>query len=81
MWGPPTCSQDVREAREAELEDAATAAAAERRRRIDQLLHDRFCRDGWFEDDENDEAGRPVPCAICHPGIEQRLARSRGAVA
>lgn len=78
MWRPPTCSQDVLEAREAEIEDAAADEAAERRRRIDQLLHDQFCRDSWVGEDQ---AGRPVPCTRCHQGIEQRLARSRGAVA
>ncbi|KRC53941.1 hypothetical protein ASE19_07625 [Nocardioides sp. Root79] len=75
MWDPPTCSQDVREAREAELE---AAAADDRRRRIDELLHEQFCRDAWIGEDE---AGRPKPCPVCHAGVSERLARSRGVLA
>ncbi|GAC1380141.1 MAG: hypothetical protein NVSMB48_05610 [Marmoricola sp.] len=52
----PTCSQDVRETREAELEEQ------ERERQL-ELKHARECCDGWVLDD----AGSAVPCIRCRP--------------
>lgn len=68
----PTCSQDAREARE----DAAEADAQRRRREaVEALLHARYCVGGWIGENAY---GRPRGCPVCHPGLEERLARSRG---
>jgi hypothetical protein len=72
MYGPPTCSQDVAELREAVSD---TEEARRRREAVDALMHARYCVGGWVGEDQH---GRPAPCPVCHPGIEARLARSRG---
>ena len=69
---PPTCSQDVREAREAAEE---SALVRRRHEAVAAILHEHYCRDGWIGEDAH---GRPQPCPKCHPGLEERLNRSRG---
>lgn len=61
MTWPPVSSEDTRELREAEAEQAAVDAARPR--------HGRDCADGWLGEDEH---GRPIPCLTCRPHLRPR---------
>jgi hypothetical protein len=67
---PPTSSQDVAEAREAQdvdEDDAQTALETERRlEAVAALLHARYCDSGWIGEDQ---LGRPQPCRACRPHL------------
>lgn len=67
MTWPPNCSQDVTEARELTGEEEQRALA-------DQLLHEQYCMDGFLGENALDQA---IPCHHCHPGLRDRLSRSR----
>jgi hypothetical protein len=66
MYGPPTCSQDVAEAREAELETRRDPAGAEPPCFTAEPSHDPDCREGWLG---SDDEGRPRPCLTCRPHL------------
>ena len=63
MTWPPVSSEDTRDEREAQVEEALAAAAEVR-------AHRTACAGGWLGDDAS---GHPIPCLICRPHLRPRL--------